>query len=265
MEHATVFPDRKSRTSLIPDDAQAALLRQHRLSADVRRAGGSGVDWYPLVKLFSDGKYRIVFLITEMAEDGDTVFGLYNFGFSLPAPATGPFSLAVLEAGWDGQTIFRDAGFHAGGRLSAYVGYASLVGRVEDDCWHRPNLLQRGSDRGSLFTEEQLYTLRKNSSRQAEARWKFDMADLVPVVKLVERKPGAAWLITEIDADSDTLFGLCDSGNGIPALDTVSAFVLSRGRDSGFLVERDDSFIARAPLSAYARAARKAGRIVEVS
>jgi len=64
---------------------------------------------------------------------------------------------------------------------------------------------------------------------------------------------------------SDTLFGLCDTGNGIPALDTVSAFVLSRGRDSGFLVERDDSFITRAPLSVYAEAARKAGRIVEVS
>ncbi|TGT35835.1 DUF2958 domain-containing protein [Mesorhizobium sp. M8A.F.Ca.ET.165.01.1.1] len=41
-------------------------------------------------------------------------------------------------------------------------------------------------------------------------------ADHVPVVKLFKPIGTATWLLTELDADGDTLFGLCDLGFGFP-------------------------------------------------
>ncbi|WP_398471797.1 DUF2958 domain-containing protein [Tardiphaga sp.] len=88
--------------------------------------------------------------------------------------------------------------------------------------------------------------------------------DHKPVVKLFTPDAAAIWLLTECDVDEpDSLFGLCDLGLGAPELGFVSLAEIMevRGR-LGLPVERDNSFVADRPLSAYAERARTAGRIV---
>jgi hypothetical protein len=88
--------------------------------------------------------------------------------------------------------------------------------------------------------------------------------DPVPVVKLFTPDAGATWLLTEIDPDHhDHAFGLCDLGLGYPELGWVSLaeLVAVRGR-LGLPVERDRCFRADKSISAYARVARQADRIV---
>lgn len=88
--------------------------------------------------------------------------------------------------------------------------------------------------------------------------------DPPPVVKLFTPDADATWLLTEIDPDDeDHAFGLCDVGLGFPELGYVSLAELAtvRGR-LGLPVERDLHFKADKPISAYAREARLAGRIV---
>ncbi|TIN00619.1 MAG: DUF2958 domain-containing protein [Mesorhizobium sp.] len=88
--------------------------------------------------------------------------------------------------------------------------------------------------------------------------------DHVPVVKLFNPVGAATWLLTELDADGDTLFGLCDLGFGFPELGSVSLAELQAVKgplDLG--IERDLFFHARFPLSVYAEAARLAGHITE--
>lgn len=88
--------------------------------------------------------------------------------------------------------------------------------------------------------------------------------DFEPVVKVFTPDAGANWLLTEIDPDdADMAFGLCDLGLGCPELGYVSLAELGavRGR-LGLPVEVDRFFRPDRPLSAYAAAARAAGRIV---
>ena len=83
-------------------------------------------------------------------------------------------------------------------------------------------------------------------------------------MKLFTPDAGATWLLTELDpSDPDRAFGLCDLGLGFPELGYVSLVELAavRGR-FGLPVERDLHFTADRPLSDYADAARRRGRIV---
>lgn len=86
--------------------------------------------------------------------------------------------------------------------------------------------------------------------------------DPLPVVKLFTPNAGATWLLSELDIDG-IAFGLCDLGMGSPELGFVSLTELKafRGR-WGMPIERDAHFVAIKPLSAYAREARLAGRIL---
>ncbi len=89
--------------------------------------------------------------------------------------------------------------------------------------------------------------------------------DHYPVLKLFNLTGPATWLICAMEPDGDTLFGLCDLGVGEPELGYVSLEELnevSAGLVIG--VERDLSFRATHPVSVYARAAKAAGRIVEL-
>jgi len=89
--------------------------------------------------------------------------------------------------------------------------------------------------------------------------------DAIPVVKLFTPGGGATWILTELDTNFQTLaFGLCDLGFGTPELGYVDLQEIAsiRGR-LGLVVERDLNFHSRFPLSVYAEAARRAGRIVE--
>ncbi|MBN9235740.1 single-stranded DNA endonuclease [Mesorhizobium hungaricum] len=108
-----------------------------------------------------------------------------------------------------------------------------------------------------LITDELRLLLIANGAAQVET-------DHVPVVKLFNPVGRATWLLTELDADGDTLFGLCDLGFGFPELGSVSLAELQSVKGPiGIGIERDLSFAARFPLSVYAEAARRAGRITE--
>ncbi len=112
----------------------------------------------------------------------------------------------------------------------------------------------------ALITDEQRLLLLANG-RQTLQNPDFDPA---PVVKLFTPDAGATWLLTEIDPDDhDHAFGLCDLGLGAPELGWVSLRELATVRGRLELpVERDLNFRAEKRLSAYARDARLAGRIV---
>jgi len=94
--------------------------------------------------------------------------------------------------------------------------------------------------------------------------------DHLPVVKYFDPCGAATWIITELmpaegeGAEPDILFGLCDLGMGSPELGYVSLSELQSvtGR-LGLGIERDLYFKARYPLSVYAHAAHRRGRIVE--
>ena len=110
-----------------------------------------------------------------------------------------------------------------------------------------------------LLTSAQREQLLRNGQASRERE-----CDHMPVVKLFTPDASATWLLTEIDPDDhDHAFGLCDLGLGAPELGWVSLQELAtvRGR-LGLPVERDLHFRAEKRLSAYARDARLAGRIV---
>lgn len=111
-----------------------------------------------------------------------------------------------------------------------------------------------------LITDAQRAQLLANGRRTIEN----EDFDPLPVVKLFTPDASATWLLTEIDPDDeDHAFGLCDLGQGFPELGYVSLAELQsvRGR-LGLPIERDLHFEADKTISAYAREARLAERIV---
>jgi hypothetical protein len=85
--------------------------------------------------------------------------------------------------------------------------------------------------------------------------------DHVPVVKFFNPLCIGTWLVTELDEDGDTLFGLADLG--YPELGSYSlAEMQALELPLGMGIERDILFEGEFPLSVYAQAARTAGRIV---
>lgn len=88
--------------------------------------------------------------------------------------------------------------------------------------------------------------------------------DHVPVMKFFSPVGAGTWLITEMEPDGDTLFGLADLGFGCPELGSCSlAEFASISLSFGLGIERDLLFEGLYPLSVYAEAARQAGSIVE--
>ena len=88
--------------------------------------------------------------------------------------------------------------------------------------------------------------------------------DHVPVVKFFNPVGAANWLLSELDSDGDTLFGLADLGFGCPELGSVSlSEIASLTLPFDLSIERDLHFEARFPLTVYADAARMVGRITE--
>ena len=106
-----------------------------------------------------------------------------------------------------------------------------------------------------LFTQHQRQRLLANGQNRG---------DHVPVVKFFNPVGAATWLLSELDEDGDTLFGLADLGFGCPELGSVSlAEISSVTLPLGLTIERDLHFEARFPLTVYADAARNIGRITE--
>lgn len=100
-----------------------------------------------------------------------------------------------------------------------------------------------------------LYLIAKGRGRQD---------DPMPEIHLFTPDAGAAWLLAELDPDDpDIGFGLCDLGLGHPEVGYVRLSEIGALNDQlGLPVERNLGFMPVARLSAYARAARHAGRIV---
>ncbi len=86
--------------------------------------------------------------------------------------------------------------------------------------------------------------------------------DHVPLVKLFNPCGAATWLATELDSDSDILFGLADLGMGCPELGSFSLGEIAALRlPFGLRIERDLYFRTDQPLSVWADTARTAGSI----
>jgi hypothetical protein len=88
--------------------------------------------------------------------------------------------------------------------------------------------------------------------------------DHLPVVKFFNPVGSGTWLFSELDADGDTLFGLCDLGFGCPEMGAASLGEIAAVKlPFGLTIERDLCFEGRFPLTVYADAARVAGGITE--
>ncbi|RAK66375.1 DUF2958 domain-containing protein [Phenylobacterium kunshanense] len=88
--------------------------------------------------------------------------------------------------------------------------------------------------------------------------------DHVPVLKLFNPSGPGTWLITELDPDGDTMFGLCDLDMGCPELGSVSLRELTGVTlPFGLTIERDIHFEGRLPISQWAEIARRCGSIRE--
>ncbi len=86
--------------------------------------------------------------------------------------------------------------------------------------------------------------------------------DFEPVMKAFTPDAGATWLFTELDPETNELFGLCDLGMGYPEIGYVSLDELQDVRGKlGLPVERDRFFKATKTLSEYADEARGNGRV----
>lgn len=114
-----------------------------------------------------------------------------------------------------------------------------------------------------LLDPASLAELLANGRAQKPLKGTDQEIDFRPVVKLFAPDGGATWLLTEIDPDTPEIaFGLCDLGLGAPELGYVNLTDLRRARGRlGLPIERDLYFRPTKTLSAYADAARRAGRI----
>ena len=94
------------------------------------------------------------------------------------------------------------------------------------------------------------------------ARVRGEASDPLPVVKLYTLDAGAVWLLTELDADGDLAFGLCDAGTGSPELGYVSLSALGEVRGPrGMRIVADPHFKPCQTLSGYLADAQRDGAI----
>jgi len=109
---------------LIPDPLHDRLVANFK--------AGPEHDPVPVVKLYAPWGVA-VWLLTELLEDGDTLFGLCDLGFG--CPELGYVSWAELESlsGPLGLGIRRDERFAPHRPLSVYAGAARLWSRIVEE------------------------------------------------------------------------------------------------------------------------------------
>ena len=120
--------------------------------------------------------------------------------------------------------------------------------------------------RQAMILAGQRETLLRNGAKNLAHRMKDgNTEDFAPVVKLFNPCGAGTWLISELDEDGDTAYGLCDIGMGYAELGNTSLAEMASVRlPYGLYIERDTSFSAKYSLGVYAEAARaKGGRITE--
>jgi hypothetical protein len=110
----------------------------------------------------------------------------------------------------------------------------------------------------SFLTGKQSTQLLTNGAARAAGQ----VIDPPPVVKLYTLDADAVWLLTELDADGDRAYGLCDAGTGNPELGHVSLSALEGVRGPrGMRIVSDPHFKPRQPLSGYLADAQRDGSI----
>lgn len=134
-----------------------------------------------------------------------------------------------------------------------------------------------------LFPHDIVRKLRNNAeATNCSDRLGLADPDHVPVVKIFNPFGASTWILTELYADNDTLYGLCDLGNGFPELGCVSRAELEAARvqpaltsdsitgdavvgkaKSGVPLERDEDWMTDYPLTVWLEAAQREGRIVD--
>lgn len=102
-----------------------------------------------------------------------------------------------------------------------------------------------------IFTKAAVAALRANAKLPEDKR--------PPVVKVFNPYGGQTWLLSELYEDGDTLFGLCDLGQGFAELGTVSKAALESIRinmgGAKLPLERDKYFTPTHTMEAYVAAA----------
>jgi len=113
---------------LLPPEQRTAL-RANDLSRRACDASGERFDPPPVVKLFNP-MGAATWLATELAEDGDTLFGLADLGFG--CPELGSFSLSEIAAVRlpFGLSIERDLTFQSVIPLSIWAEWARRAGSI---------------------------------------------------------------------------------------------------------------------------------------
>lgn len=106
---------------LIPDDIRARLLANGTVEQEI--------DHVPVAKLFNP-RGAATWILTEIMEDGDTLFGLCDLGFG--SPELGYVSLAEIESIKlpVGFGIERDLYFAPRFPLSVYTETARIAGSI---------------------------------------------------------------------------------------------------------------------------------------
>jgi hypothetical protein len=90
--------------------------------------------------------------------------------------------------------------------------------------------------------------------------------DPMPLVRLFNPTGRAVWLVSELDADDDTLYGLADLGFGWPELGIFSLREIEAiDLPLGLKIARDLAFTTRHRLSVWAEASRLTGSIPDAS
>lgn len=109
---------------LLSDELRAKLRAQARASVEI-----PGHDPCPIAKFFNP-LGAATWLVTEMAQDGDTLFGLADLGFG--CPELGYFSLREIEAIRlpFGLRIERDFAFASLHPLSVWTDMARRAGSI---------------------------------------------------------------------------------------------------------------------------------------
>lgn len=108
-----------------------------------------------------------------------------------------------------------------------------------------------------LLTPELRAALRANDAAAG-----LEDYDPVPVVKFFNPCGAATWLVTELQEDDDTLFGLADLGFGTPELGYFSLSEIASVRlPLGLFIERDLHFHTGHRLSTWTAWSRRAGSI----
>jgi len=125
--------------SLLTPELRAALREQFRSDATDKR---------PLVKLFHPLS-AATWLASELAEDGDALFGLADLGFG--CPELGWFSLSEIEALHlpFGMRIERDLNFATNLSLTDWAAWPRKAGSI---LWAEA-LIRRASDTASLSAD----------------------------------------------------------------------------------------------------------------